>query len=115
MTTHTAQQSFLRIHPRRLAVAPALRVIERSGTTTRVALEGLVCGVCAGRTRSALAAVHGVREVRVDLASGTAEVRHDAMVMPTEGALRNAFASVVVAPSGRRWIERMMSMSRGRR
>ncbi len=93
-------------HVKRLQTAPALRVLAHGRASTRVAIDGLVCGLCALRTHSALARVPGVRAVRVDLASGTAEVDHAAGEPPDMDALRRALASVVVAGSLRRALAR---------
>lgn len=94
----------LTVHLRRLRTMPALRVLARADASTQFAVEGLVCGVCAARTRSALAAVPGVRSVRVDLERGTAEVEHEPDVRPDEATLERALASIVVARGLRRWL-----------
>lgn len=94
----------LTVYFRRLRTAPAVRVLARGRASTRVAVDGLVCGVCAMRTGSALARVPGVHAVRVDLAGGTAEVEHAVGEPPDEEALRRALASVVVARGLRRWL-----------
>lgn len=102
----------LRMHPSRLASAPRLRALTTEGATLRLAVDGLVCGVCAARTASALRSVPGVRATRVDLDRGTAEVVTSGLV-PTE-ALEAALASVVVAPRARRALERAANGWRAR-
>lgn len=104
----------LTMHWQRLRTAPALRVVERAGGSTRVAVDGLVCGVCAARTQAALARVPGVRAVRVDLARGAAEVEHAVGGAPCDEALARALASVVVAMRLRRWLATVVAW-RGRR
>ncbi|MFA7297588.1 MAG: heavy metal-associated domain-containing protein [Dehalococcoidia bacterium] len=110
----------LRVHPSRLASAPRLRVLgsavadvtSSEGATQHLAVDGLVCAVCAARTAHALRAVPGVRAVRVDLDRGTAEVEVDTPVSPA--ALKAALASVVVAPGARRAMERAVTRWRTR-
>lgn len=97
----------LTFHLSRLRTAPTLHVLARQRASTRVAIDGLVCGVCAMRTRTALATVPGVRAVRVDLAAGTAEVEHEAGIRVDEAALRRALASVIVAAGLRRALARI--------
>ncbi|MCX4246430.1 heavy metal translocating P-type ATPase [Paraliomyxa miuraensis] len=47
-------------------------------TTTELAIEGMTCASCVSRTEKALAAVPGVREANVNLATARARVHHDA-------------------------------------
>jgi copper chaperone CopZ len=101
-----AVTGLLTVHAGRLRTMPALRVLARERASTRVAVDGLVCGVCAARTHSALARVAGVYAVRVDLGQGTAEVQHAAGAPPDDEALQRALASVVVAGGLRRWLAR---------
>lgn len=91
----------MRILLHRLLERPRVRVIAREGDVTRLRVEGLVCdAVCARRTASALRGVDGVRDVRVDFASGTAEV-----VGPpaAEAAYDPAVQRVVAFGFARRW------------
>lgn len=46
--------------------------------TTELKISGMTCGHCEKAVRGALSGVPGVREVRVDLGSGTASVQGDA-------------------------------------
>lgn len=48
--------------------------------TDRFAVQGMTCASCATHLEAALAAVPGVRSVRIDLADGTATVRRDPVV-----------------------------------
>ena len=100
----------LRLYPARLLTAPRARVIARSRGRSLVAIDGLVCGVCAARTRRALSRVCGVGAVEVDLARGVATIEHDSPpdgaapdgAAPDEQTLRRALAGVVVAAGLRR-------------
>jgi len=65
-----------RLYPARLLTAPEARVIGRSSGRSLVAIDGLVCGVCAARTGRALARMRGVAAVEVDLARGVATIEH---------------------------------------
>ena len=96
----------LRIHPSRLATAPALGLVEATAGRATVRIDGLVCGLCAARTQQALAAVPGVEAASVDLGAGRAEVWYATDGVIDEAALRRALDSVVVAAGMRRWIER---------
>lgn len=98
----------LRIHPSRLATAPALGLVEATAGRATVRIDGLVCGLCAARTQQALAAVPGVEAASVDLGAGRAEVWYATDGVIDEAALRRALDSVVVAAGMRRWIERAM-------
>lgn len=44
--------------------------------TTQLTVSGMNCGACVNHVTKALREVPGVQEVGVDLASGTATVRH---------------------------------------
>jgi copper chaperone CopZ len=102
------------MHPRRLAVAPSVRVITHNQGETRLAIDGLVCAVCAARTHTALARLPDVRAVSVDLATGTAAVQRAPGATLSQASLDSALASVVVAPRGRRWLARSVAAIRGR-
>jgi copper chaperone CopZ len=92
------------VHLRRLRTMPALRELAHGDGSTRYAVDGLVCGVCAMRTHSALADVPGVRAVHVDLERGIAEVEHAPGERPDAATLERALASIVVARGVRRWL-----------
>lgn len=99
--------SALHIHPSRLRTAPGLRTIERGEGYTTFAVDGLVCGMCASRTRSALAGVEGVRDAEVDLARGVAVVRHEGDA-PRMAAMQRAVDRVVIARPVRKLLDRLM-------
>ncbi len=97
----SALSARLRVYPLRLLRAPGLRPCttphdQRPGHTT-LAIEGLVCGLCAARARDALAAVPGVTEARVDLRRGVVELCHARSGPPDARALTRALDGVVVA------------------
>lgn len=94
------------IHPSRLRTAPGLRPIERGEGRTTFAVDGLVCGLCAARTRTALAGVEGVCSVDVDLDRGIAEVEHEG-ALPGPAALQSALDRAVVALPVRKLIDRL--------
>lgn len=101
----------MRIRVRRLLERPRVRVIARDGDVTRLRVEGLVCdAVCARRAAASLRHVDGVRAVRVDFASGTAEV---AGAPAAEAAYDRALQRVVAFGRARRWLA--AAARRGRR
>ena len=89
-------------YPLRLLRAPALRIVSRSPGVTVLAVDGLVCRLCAARTRVALAAVPGVEGASVDLASGLVELRHRGATGPQLDCVSRALDGVVVARAARR-------------
>lgn len=97
----------LHIHPSRLRTAPALRTIESADGSTMLAVDGLVCGMCAARTQSALSDIEGVRSVEVDLERGVAVVRHEGDP-PRMTAMQQAVDRVVIARPVRRLLDRLM-------
>ena len=94
--------SALRLYPLRLLRMPALRPLVRRDDRSTLAIEGLVCGLCAARVRAALAAVPGVDEARVSLSDGVVELRHGGQSRPDADTLRRALDSVVVGRGARR-------------
>ena len=84
------------IHPRRLLTAPRLRVTSEDEGRSKLAIAGLVCGVCASRTERALRDIPGVRRASVDLASGSATIEHGEAA-PDLAQLADAVDGVVVA------------------
>ena len=105
--------SVLPIHPSRLRTAPAVRAIERGESRTTFAVDGLVCGLCATRTRTALTGVEGVRDVRVDLERGVAVVEHEGD-LPRLATLQGALDRTVIALPVRRLIDRLAHPGRRR-
>ena len=97
----SALSARLRVYPLRLLRAPGLLPRmpshDRRPGQTALAIEGLVCGLCAGRAQDALAAVPGVDEARVDLRRGVVELRHAQSGPPDARALTRALDGVVVA------------------
>jgi copper chaperone CopZ len=91
--------------PHRLLVAPRLSSIRHDGASSTIAVEGLVCSVCASRTRTAFARIPGVQAVEVDLERGQAVVLHE---LPLDRrALEQALDAVVVLRGVRRFIHRV--------
>ena len=91
--------------PHRLLIFPHLGSTRHEGDRSTIAVEGLVCSVCASRTRTAFARIPGVQAVEVDLERGEAVLLHDA---PRDRrALEQALEAVVVLPGARRLIERV--------
>ena len=99
--------SALHVHPSRLRTAPALCAIEHGDGRTTFAVDGLVCGLCAARTRQAIEGVDGVQHVEVDLDRGVAVVRHEGDP-PRVAAMQGALDRVVVALPVRRLLDRLM-------
>ena len=99
-----------RVHPHRLLVAPRVQLgAEATAGETGLLVRGMVCGVCAARTRDALASVPGVEAARVDLEGGAARLRLAPGTRPDgalEAALQRAVDGVVVGMGARRWLER---------
>ena len=94
----------LHLHPRRLLTAPRLRVSSEGERTSELAIDGLVCGVCATRTARALRGVPGVKSASVDLASGCATIEHGEDA-PDLARLAEAVDGAVVARPWRVRIE----------
>lgn len=96
----------MRILIHRLRQAPRATVLSVAGDRTRLRVEGLVCdSICATRTRNALMALDGVRAVRVDFASGIADVEGT----PHDSASYDRALQRAVAGGGvRRLIERIL-------
>ena len=106
--------SVLPIHPLRLRTAPAVRAIERGEGRTTFAVDGLVCGLCAARTQTALAGIEGVCSVEVDLERGVAVVEHEGD-LPRPAVLQGALERTVIALPIRRLIDRLAHPGRRRR
>ena len=92
------------IHPRRLLTAPRLRVTSEGARRSELAIDGLVCGVCASRTERALLAVPGVEGASVDLDRGCATIEHGDAA-PDLARLAAAVDGVVIARPWRLRIE----------
>ena len=94
----------MRVHLRRLTRAPR---VEADGD--ELVIHGLVCSVCASRTRAALLSVPGVRSGEVDLDRGRARLRFDPGDRPDVATLQHALEGVVIGLTVRRVIERGVS------
>jgi hypothetical protein len=95
---------------RRLLVNPRTEIESREGDVTRLRVEGLVCStVCAVRTREALAALPGVRAVRVDFETGVATIEGEPHDPET---YERAVTAVVAGRSLRRAIEHVAARLR---
>ncbi len=106
-----AVPAWARVHPRRLLAAPRVELAEGS-----IRVDGMVCGVCAARTRAALASVTGVEDASVDLDGGVARLRlapGQSADRDLEAALQRAVERVVVGMGARRWVERAVRGRRG--
>jgi copper chaperone CopZ len=102
------------IHPLRLLRAPALRMLDSGDGTARLAIDGLVCTLCASRAAAALASVPGVRALRIDLARAGVDVEHDGDGADMR-ALGEALQEVVLLPRARRMIDALgATLCRGR-
>ena len=108
----------IQLHPRRLLSAPRLRVSSEGDRRSELAIDGLVCGVCASRAARALRSVPGVRKATVDLASGCATIEHGETA-PDPSRLAAALDGVVIARPWRlrieRWAARLRTLGRGAR
>ena len=102
-------QRLLAFHPLRLFTVPEVRVADGSPRRSRLAVDGLVCGVCARRAGRALAGVDGVRKATVDLARGEATIEHE--LPPDPAALQRAIERVVL---GMGWRRRLARWARSR-
>lgn len=104
---------------RRFAEAPRVASVSvrdggSQGAHADVRLRGVVCGVCAARTESALRSVPGVEAASVDLARSLATLRLSPGAQVNEGELQRALERVVVGLGARRRLERWVSRVRGR-
>ena len=108
----------INLHLRRLLTAPRLRVSSRGKGGSDLAIDGLVCGVCASRTERALRSVPGVTSASVDLACGTARIEHGEAA-PDLAQLAEAVERVVIARPWRlrieAWATRLRGLRRGGR
>lgn len=97
-----------RIHPRRLASAPAIAGPDvLAGDRVEVELPGLLCNVCASRAHSALSRIEGIEEVRIDLDTATATMRLSPGAAVSRACLQWALERVVVGMPVRRALERL--------
>jgi len=129
-TAFRSRPWWLAFHARRLLVAPRVEALEpvetpdgpaASGDARRrqgdVVLRGVVCGVCAVRTRDALTSVPGVESAEVDLDAGRARVTYASGARPRDEdmqrAMQEALQRVVIAMPARVALERVVRAVRG--
>jgi copper chaperone CopZ len=92
----------MRVLPRRLFVCPQVKVGASQGpednarTTLRV--EGLLCSLCAARTRVALESLPGVWAAQVDLDAGRATIEHNRALAGTPALVKAVESAVVLRP-----------------
>ncbi len=91
-----------RFYPLRLLRAPALRLQSRTTRRTTLAIDGLVCGLCAARTQRALAEVAGVERVHVHLSAGVIDLEYAGpTAVPELSVLSQALEGAVLARGAR--------------
>lgn len=93
-----------------LPITPRARVLSASDDEVRLAIDGLVCNVCAGRVQAALARQPGVASAECSLDSGEAVVRLNDSQHQTD--LVQAVESTVILPAARRWFTRLWNGAR---
>ncbi len=103
----------LQVRPARLLEAPAVGAAALDGPVLKAQLRGVVCGVCAARSRRALEGIPGVEAASVDLDSGRATLRLSPGAVVDQEHLRRALERAVVAMPVRRLIERIARRRRG--
>ena len=96
-----------RIIPHRVFIEPKASVKSVDGVgedrTATLRIEGLLCSACAANTRRSLEAVAGVRDARVDLERGEAQVSYDSN-RTEPAALTAAVQRAMVLRPARRWL-----------
>ena len=100
----------LRLRLENLPTTPRARILSASDDEVRLAVDGLVCNVCAGRVRAALARQPGVASAECSLESGEAVVRFDGPQRQTD--LVAAVEATVILPGARRWLTRLWNGGR---
>lgn len=93
-----------------LPITPRARILSASDNEVRLAVDGLVCNVCAGRVQAALARQPGVAAAECSLDSGEAVVRLNDSQRQTD--LVQAVESTVILPVARRWFTRLWNGAR---
>ena len=91
----------MKLRPKNLLITPEARVLSASDSEVRLAVDGLVCGICAGRVQSALADLPGVESAECSLATGEARVRLNAA---SDADWLATVESTVILPRARRWL-----------
>ena len=95
----------MRLRLENLPITPRARLLSASEDELRLAVDGLVCGVCAGRVQSALAQMPGVASAECSLETGEARVRLERADAETDWI--GAVESTVILPGARRWLTRL--------
>ena len=95
----------MRLRLENLPITPRARLLSASQDEVRLAVDGLVCGVCAGRVQSALAQLPGVAAAECSLETGEARVRLERA--DAEADWIGAVESTVILPGARRWLTRL--------
>lgn len=93
-----------------LPITPRARILSASDDEVRLAVDGLVCNVCAGRVQAALARQPGVASAECSLDSGEAVVRFSDPEHQTD--LVQAVELTVILPAARRWFTRLWNGAR---
>lgn len=95
----------MRLRLENLPATPRARLLSASQDEVRLAVDGLVCGVCAGRVQSALAQLPGVAFAECSLETGEARVRLEHADADADWI--GAVESTVILPGARRWLTRL--------
>ena len=99
-----------RLRLRNLPVTPRARILSASDDEVRLAVDGLVCNICARRVQAALAQQPGVASAECSLDTGEAVVRFDDPQRQTD--LVQAVEAAVILPAARRWLTRLWNGAR---
>ena len=95
----------MRLRLENLPITPRARLLSASQDEVRLAVDGLVCGVCAGRVQSALSQMPGVASAECSLEAGEARVRLEHADADADWI--GAVESTVILPGARRWLTRL--------
>jgi len=102
-----------RIIPHRLLTEPKAEVIDDTGSTATLHIDGLVCSACATNVRGHLERIPGVRNADVDLDRGKALVTYDTSRAAPK-ALVSAVERSVLFPKARRVLANSAGWARAR-
>ena len=100
----------MKLRPKNLLITPEARILSASDSEVRLAVDGLFCGICAGRVQSALADLPGVESAECSLETGEARVRLNAA---NDADWIAAVESTVLLPRGRRWLTSLSRLAGG--
>lgn len=100
----------MRLRLENLPITPRARLLSASQDEVRLAVDGLVCGVCAGRVQSALAQLPGAASAECSLETGEARVRLEHADADADWI--GAVESTVILPGARRWLTRLWEGAR---